>query len=257
MTTKKDALAPAQDAAMAPAGDMTHLMEVALQSGNVDALERLVALQERVEARNAARTFHRELAAAKAEFPEIKKTYGGPHSTKVGGITKGNYAPLDEIRRAVEPALTRHGFSFRWDREPGEPGQVTIVCVLSHEDGHSESSRFFGVPDDGGKKNAIQQIASGSSYGYRYSLIQVLGLTTVDPDDDAERAMERAPDMSGAKITPEDAEKIRARLAAINRTEYAFLEYVSKVWGCTEPIMHLEDIPATHLDDAWRVKGMR
>lgn len=159
----------------------------ALGTGGVEVLERLHALQRDERQAAAKRAFFRALAQARQAFPKIEKSRAGPHTTRVGTMTRGNYAPLEDIARAVDPVLAEHGISYYWDRDTMD-GREYVVCVLVHEQGHEVRTRFPALVDEGRGRTSIQSVASGESYAKRYSLIAALGLTTVDPDDDGESA---------------------------------------------------------------------
>ena len=59
---------------------------------------------------------------------------------------------------------------------------------VTHIKGHSEDTTLSGPPDDSGRKNNIQQIASTVSYLERYTLFALLGLASQDMDDDGQGA---------------------------------------------------------------------
>ena len=97
------------------APDLGEMMALAVQQGpdGVEALERLVALQERVDDKRNQSACIQALITARDGFPEIIKTREGQHSTRKGTRTVGNYAALEDIDRAVLPVLaendlTRH-----------------------------------------------------------------------------------------------------------------------------------------------------
>src|SRR5688572_25647998 len=78
--------------------DMARLMELALKGDKVDALEKLVALSERVQDRNAAREFGDAKARFQESCPPIKKTSKAKiTSRKTGSSYEYDYAELDEI----------------------------------------------------------------------------------------------------------------------------------------------------------------
>lgn len=162
----------------APGVDMERLMMHAMERGEdaVEALERLIALQERREDRNAERAMAAAMAAFQGECPAIGQTEDGHH---------GTFAPLKEIVRVVRPILGRHGLTFAHDGEVGESGRIRVTCTLRHVAGASRTATFEGPPDTSGGKNPIQEMASTRSYLRRYTLIDVLGLTTEDDDDGA------------------------------------------------------------------------
>jgi hypothetical protein len=180
--------------AMVPAdsGQIAHLMEMAVQGGaeSVGTLERLVELQHKVEDRNAEKSFVRALHAFQKEVGPIPKTKGIP-SKEVNrdGTTKmrSHFAPLPAIADHIREPLAKNGFSYFWDSSiDGE--MVDVRCTLQHEDGHSRTSSFTFREKDAAapKMSGVQISGSARTYGERYSLIQVLGLTTVDTDDDGQ-----------------------------------------------------------------------
>lgn len=172
-------------------------IEVAIQTAaqlgkdGVEVLERLrdMMREEREEA--AKRAFVTALARARSQFGPIKKTQQGQHTTRKGGKVKGNYAGLDDIAAVVDPVLHRHGFIYDWNREIVE-GKEYIACTLLHSGGHSRSSRFPAMRGATTGKNEIQAHAEGETYAKRYSLVAVLGITTVDPDTDGGPSAESA-----------------------------------------------------------------
>lgn len=174
-------------ALMAPedVGSMEGLLALALrEKAPVEALERLVALKERVDAQHAAQAFF----AAKAEFqrrcPQIKKAGVVDYVPSSGGRVKFNYAILDDVDAVVRPLCNDLGLSYAWNSKP-EGQLVTVEFVLRHVGGHSESS-FFSCPTTSKAGMSDQQkYGAAVKYAMRWSLIQGLGLITTDDDDDA------------------------------------------------------------------------
>jgi len=263
MTTKDDALAPIdKPEVFATSAQLDPAIQAAVALGRegVEVLKELDAIEARRDARAARRSFNAAMAELHGRLGSIPKTHDANFTTKAGGRVQYWYADQHDIASALRKAgAAQLGFSWYWSTKEAE-GQKIVTCTLDHADGHSRESSWAAPIEQGNPMTSQSQKGKiATTFAERVTLKQVFGLTDCETDTDGQEPENgyEPRDMSGAKITPEEAEKIRARLAAINRTEYAFLEYVSKVWGCTEPIMHLEDIPATHLDDAWRVKGMR
>lgn len=258
-----DKMTPQPEQALAPAGidwNAAILMATELGKDGVEVLERLHAIQRDERAHAAKSAFVRSMVALRAEMPPIKKTVPGAHGvTQKGGRTAGLYAPLDTITPVLDPLCARHGFTYDFDREVVEGRKDDyLVCVVTHEGGHEKRTRYPAPPGPENRgTNSLMAVAIGETYAKRYALVSAFGITTADPDEDGNTGLDRTREMSAEKISAEEAERIRARLKEIDRTEYAFLSYVSKVWGCEDPIMSLEDIPASHVEDAWRVKGMR
>jgi len=152
----------------------SNLLEMAINKGaDVDQLEKLMALQERYEARQAKSDFLKSVTGFQSEVPRITKT-------KVGH--KFSYTPLADIIEQIKSTLQRHGLSYRFEQDHEEGIEVT--CVLSHVGGHSESTSMKAGADSSGSKNDVQAIGSTVQYLQRYTLVGALGLTTADSDID-------------------------------------------------------------------------
>ena len=102
--------------------------------------------------------------------------------------TSYNHAELSDITDAIGPALSRHSLSYRWDVRQDASNTITVDCILTHIAGHSERVTMTAPPDDSGKKNKIQQIASSTTYLQRYTLLAVTGMSTKGMDDDGREA---------------------------------------------------------------------
>lgn len=167
--------------------EATGLVQLAIERGvPVEVLERLVALKERMAERDARGAFFQALADFHAEVGPIPKTAAITVTRAGTQEVRSRYAPLDKIVAHVRPLLQRHGFIFHWNSTLRENGNVCITCHLRHVDGHSESADFEFPQKEAGAPgmNGVQIAGSARTYGERYSLIQVLGLTTADEDTD-------------------------------------------------------------------------
>lgn len=150
------------------------MIERAVTSGaSVEALERLMALQERWEANQGRKEFDAAIASAKAEIAPIIRNAKGHNDKK--------YADFAAIARTVDPILSKNGLSYRF--RSAQTDRISVTCVLSHRGGHSEETTLSGPPDMTGNKNAIQAIGSTLTYLQRYSLVQILGLAASNDDD--------------------------------------------------------------------------
>lgn len=160
------------------------LLRIAMERGaNMDLLERLMALQERHEANEARKAFVDDMAAFKCEPLDIFKRKEVGYTTKDGDFVGYKHAELSDVVAVVVPALARHGFSHRWDVKQ-EQGRVIVSCIVTHRSGHSESLTMDAAPDDSGKKNKLQQVASTVTYLQRYTLLGITGTAARGVDDD-------------------------------------------------------------------------
>jgi hypothetical protein len=159
---------------------MTMLQMAVEQGADLDKMEKLMALQERWEANEAKKSYVVAMTAFKSESIEIVKDRTVSYSG-----TSYKHASLHGAVTAAAPMLSKHGLSHTWKTEQGEGGRITVSCVITHEQGHSETTSLSAGADDSGKKNNIQAIASTVSYLERYTFLAATGLTAKDMDDDA------------------------------------------------------------------------
>lgn len=161
------------------------------QSGeiNVDTLRELMALQREYEAGEAKKSFTRAMVALKAEMPSvlIHDSKVG-YETKSGGKTSYTHTSLGSAIDAVTPHLAKFGFSLTWSGPPNTTQCISVVCRLSHSDGHFEEMQLSGPPDSSGGKNPIQAIGSTAKYLQRYTALMLLGIATQKDIEDADSA---------------------------------------------------------------------
>lgn len=147
----------------------------------VENLERLLALKEKYESREAEKAFHAAFCRMQGDFPMIQRTH---EVTDNSGKIAYKYAALEDIVRQIQPVLARHGFAYSWYEEMDTTAKVKrVFCKISGY-GHSETSHVV-IPIMEGTRmtNAAQQHGSSSTYGKRYSLIGILGIQCEDDDD--------------------------------------------------------------------------
>lgn len=174
------------DALPAAADGPAALMALAIQSGNIETVERMMQLQERHDANEARKAYHRAMSQFKAEKIVIGKDKLVDFSTSKGRTTY-RHATLFNVVEAVTPALSRYGLSATWRTQQEEGGRVSVTCTITHELGHSESTSLSARPDDSGNKNSIQQVGSTVSYLQRYTVLAITGLATTEQQDDDAR----------------------------------------------------------------------
>lgn len=163
---------------------MTMIDRALGMNASPETLERLLALQERFEANEARKAFEKAMAAAKAEIPVIQKNRtAGFESRKTGEMTSYNYETLDQVTKTIDPVLTRHGLSYRFQSAAGEGGQIKVTCLICHEAGHKTETALASSPDASGSKNSVQAIGSAVTYLQRYTLKLALGLAAAADDD--------------------------------------------------------------------------
>lgn len=150
----------------------------AMELGKVDQLDKLLDLQMRWDAEQQRKAFVSAMSDFKAEAGGITIAKSKRVSfTTSKGKTEYDHAELHDITRALVPVMAKYGLSHRWTLTQAS-GAITVECVVSHRDGHSERVSMTAPPDDSGGKNTIQSIASTKSYLERYTFLASTGMAT-------------------------------------------------------------------------------
>ena len=165
------------------------LMAQAVEKGvPVETMQALQAMYHKEQDRSAAREFADAMAQFQATCPPIPKTASSKSTGERSGARfEFTYAPLDTIAATVGPVLHALGLTYSWDTETTEK-LLTCSCTLRHRNGHSVVARFSCPMDSSLPIGSQQKAGAALTYARRYSLIQVLGLTTTDPDVEGDTA---------------------------------------------------------------------
>lgn len=158
------------------------LLEKVLEAGNIEVLERFIALREKEESRQSKLSFDAHFADMQKEFPAVQRTKAAKKDEK----TLYKFCPLEDILTVYAPIISRHGFSFRWTEESMQDATAKrIYCIVSGW-GHEERG-YVDIPIQASTSftNSIQQRGVSTSYGKRYSFINAFGVIIEDEDDDA------------------------------------------------------------------------
>lgn len=195
---------------------------------NVAALKEMVALQERMEDRNAKKAFVAALQRFQAAVKHVQVTRIVP--TKVGGI-KYKYAPIEDIQREIEGPQQANGFTITFSQRLG-PGIVTAICRLTHISGHSESNEYTvragKGPHDGTERDAD---VAASTVAQREALCDALNIVRDREQTEDARNL-------GSKITADQADDLRRRVRDSKSDEVAFLKLAEA--GNFEDIMSVK-----------------
>ena len=184
---------------------MIALISRAAQDPNIDIdkMERLMAMKERMDAKSSEQSFNDAMNAAQAEVRAIgwDKQNGQTHSAYV------TYAKMDTV---IRPIYIRHGFALSFDTgEPANPMEVRFMCYVSHRDGHTRTYKVD-MPADGkgAKGNDVMTrthaFGSATSYGRRYLLKMIFNIIEAAEDDDGVMASKVEKAKSQAQIAWEE-----------------------------------------------------
>jgi len=227
-----------KDDSLAVAAPVTHTLDLISRAASdptidVEKLERLLAMHERVLADQRRTAFMAALSRLQERLPQI---------TKAGaildrdGVMRNRYAKLEDIDAVVRPLCAEEGFAFSYDSEPVATG-IRYSCKLSHRDGHAEIKTLVLPVDQGAGRNAVQSVGSSTSYARRYLLGMHLNLITRDEDDGGAGG--------SAPITADQAAHLRASLAEVGGSEARFLKWAS--------VSTIEELPSSRYEAALRM----
>jgi hypothetical protein len=198
---------------------------------DIDKLERLLAMHERVTARQAKAAYAKALASMQTELPEIEE-HG---KIDIGRGKPQKYALWEDVNAAIKPILVKHGFSLSF-RTGRDADKIIVTGVLLHRDGHSEETTMLLPIDASGSKNAVQAIGSSTSYGKRYTACALLNITSRGEDDDGRSSTRRE------SITDEQVGEIVSLMDSVGAKKSVFLEVMK--------VPSIPEIPANRFDEA-------
>lgn len=193
---------------------------------NLDAMDRLMGMYERVAAGKARVAYYAALAEMQPEMPVVERK--GLISVPAKDGKAGHetpYARWEDINAALTPVLSKHGFGLSF-RVAKQEDRVVVTGILSHREGHAEQTELSLPMDTTGSKNNVQAIGSSVSYGKRYTAGALLNFTTKGEDDDGRLAGGEGDDFDAR----DQSAGCQAAIAAINHltTKADFLAWKTK-----------------------------
>lgn len=202
---------------------------------DIDKMERLIALQQQVSAREAELAFNQAMNAAQAEMRPISANASNPQ-------TRSRYATFDKLDRALRPIYTHHGFSLSFDEgDSPKPDHVRVLCYCAHNAGHTRTYHRDMPADGKGAKGGdvmtkTHAAGAAGSYGARYLLKGIWNVAVGEEDNDG-NAITAAHPVSVAQYN-----EIQKRVSDVQADEAKFCEYFR--------IEDLSELPARRFDEA-------
>lgn len=181
------AIVAAQDTAPVPAEPVSILAVIERAALNpeidVDKMERLLSMHERIVAKQAEAAFNAAMTAAQAEMPRVLRD-------ATNDQTRSTYARLETVNAKIIPVATKHGLSLSFGTaDPPAEGLIRITLTVAHIQGHSRLYHVD-VPLDltgmKGNQNKTATHAFGStiSYGRRYLTLLAFNISVANEDVD-------------------------------------------------------------------------
>jgi hypothetical protein len=209
------------------------------QGASIEAIERLTALYERITTKQAEERFTQAYAKFQSLCPQIPRRSTNSFFKKVdrrGVQVDSKYASLEDIGRAIQSALASAGITYRWSDMKVNGDSISLTCIVSHGT-HSTHTPITLPVDTKQGGNGAQKAASLLTYAQRYSLIQALGLTTCDEDDDGATA---SADVE--TITESQAADLDTAIENVKGDKAKFCKFFG--------VASLTELPASKLRDA-------
>ncbi len=200
---------------------------------DIDKMERLLLMQERIIDKQAEGDFNLAMAETQAEIQPVSADAENPQ-------TRSKFASYAQLDRAVRKIYTRHGFSLSFDMGEGAPeGHVRVLCYAGHRGGHTRTYHADMPADGKGAKGGdvmTKTHAAGAafSYGQRYLLKLIFNIAVGDDDNDGNGVV--------ILITAPQKEKLIALMREVNADSGKFLNYLG--------IDYIDALPADRFDGA-------
>jgi ERF superfamily len=203
MTSKTDVVPKGQasTAVIATADPFLAMIEKVATTPNinVDTLDRLLAMQERVMLSNAEEEFNEKMTACQMEMKSIVADAENPQ-------TRSKYATYQKLDRALRPLYTKHGFAISFNTAPIDGKEaVRVLAYVSR--GRFTRPYQVDVPADGkGAKGGdvmtkTHAVGAAMSYGARYLLKFIFNVAVGEDDTDGNTPKDKpTPDEKGRKV---------------------------------------------------------
>ena len=172
------------ESAASPPSSMLALIARAARDTTVDVdkLERMLAMHERLQAAAAYREYNEAMNRAQEEIQPVART---AENTQ----TRSWYAKLEAVDKAIRTIYLRHGFALSRNTVPPlTPGNIRVEISCAHS-GHVEKFHREAAPDTMGPKGApVKTMLHGSgsteTYLTRYAICGIFNVVFKDQDND-------------------------------------------------------------------------
>lgn len=177
------------------ATSLIQMIERAASDPNVDIdkMERLMQMHERIIAKQAETAFNDALTACQAELRPIA-------TDAENSQTHSRYATYAKLDGVLRPIYTKHGFAISYDTADSPKAEHVRVVAYVSRAGHTRRYQADMPADGKGAKGGdvmTKTHASGSamSYGMRYLLKMIFNVAIGEDDTDGNAPPQRAVDI--------------------------------------------------------------
>lgn len=215
---------------------MEIIREVAARPGleSVEVLERLVALKERAETREAEKAFARDMVDLQSEIPQIDER--GKIMNKGGQSVRSTYAKWEDVDAVVRQLMKQYGFSFGWNEEDIQGNMRKFSATILHRDGHSRTLHKTMPFDKSEFRTEAQSESSTTSLARRQLMRMHLNIVTKGVDNDGQGKVE--------SLSDEQIKDIETGITDTKADRAGFMKWISELSGI--PITDLKHVASKH-----------
>ena len=152
------------------------------QGANIDTIERLAALQDKMLARESEIAFNDALSSAQEECKPVSADLENPQ-------TRSKYASYNALDNRIRPIYVKHRFSLSYNTgDSPKPEHVRVFAYLARG-GHMRTYQLDMPADGKGAKGGdvmtkTHATAAATSYGKRYLLKMIFNIAEGEADTD-------------------------------------------------------------------------
>ena len=149
---------------------------------DVDKMERLLNMQERIMAKESESTFNAAMNQAQAGVKQVSADARNDQ-------TRSDYATYSALDKAIRPIYISNGFSLSFGTEDSPMEScVRVICHVSHIGGYSRKYHIDMPADGKGAKGGdvmtkTHATGAATQYGMRYLLKMIFNVAIGDDDD--------------------------------------------------------------------------
>lgn len=195
-------------------------------STDMDKMERLFAMHEKMIAREAETAFNTAMSLAQAAMGRVSADATNPQ-------THSKYASYAALDRALRPIYTKHGFALSYNEtESPKADHTRILCYVTHSAGHARSYQIDMPTDGKGAKGGdvmTKTHATGAAhtYGRRYLLKDVFNVAVGEGDNDG-----NGPKVSADQVAALEEMIKNAGVNAINFLNWLRVKSLGDILAC-------------------------
>lgn len=198
-----------------PVPTVADMLQAVIKGGvnveNVAVVEKIVALYERMQDKDAEKAFAVAFNALQAEMPAIEAKTLIPN--------RGKYEKFEHLMLIVGPLLTKHGFVVTFSMD-FKDNRILEICTLTHIQGHSRQNSFA-VRAGRKADDETQADCKAATTAKRNALCNALNIVIrqdcLNSENDAS--------IEGGPITQEQADELERRAKMTNSNIDALLKF--------------------------------